>query len=256
MSSRNISREELLIDGYVSHTFGPQDAEAYFSALLMSRPQHIQWQIIPPEGIFYAAAPPCLDSNQDDQEAWAIDRAIKHTGRVIPQHIWTPRLSPDVQRYVRHETLRPPILFIHEDGGSLGLSLREAAAGNCMCIRGAEQAARVGPSNHVQLRINWCGYRHLDWSDQIMTSFHKVSLRRETVSLGKFAKYAAGRVLKFMETAKFQPYRDDFHSDQQHWLIADHHITPRHVILIGVVQVSQGSWMPILQLNDSFSIVL
>ena len=107
MSSRNISREELLIDGYVSHTFCPQVAEAYFSALLMSKPQHIQWHSMPPEGIFYAAAPPCPESNQDDQEAWAIDRAIKHTGRVIPQHIWTPRLSPDVQRYVRYKHYVP-----------------------------------------------------------------------------------------------------------------------------------------------------
>ena len=156
MSSHNISREVLWIDGYVSHTFCPRDAETYFSSLLMSKPQHIQWHVSPPEGIFYAASPHGIESDQDDQEAWEIDRAIKNTGLVIPQHIWTPRLRSDAQRYVHHETLRPPIFFAHEDGRTLGLSLRDAAAlaGNCMCLRGAEQAARVGPSSHVQLRIN------------------------------------------------------------------------------------------------------
>ena len=32
-----------------------------------------------------------------------------------------------------------------------------------------------------------------------MTTTHKVSPQRETVSLGKFAKYVARTVLKFME---------------------------------------------------------
>lgn len=36
----------------------------------------------------------------------------------------------------------------------------------------------------------------------------------------------------------------------QKYLIGDHRITPHDIILIGAVQVSQGSWMPILQLND------
>lgn len=34
------------------------------------------------------------------------------------------------------------------------------------------------------------------------------------------------------------------------YLIGNQHITPLDIILIGTVHVSQGSWMPILQLND------
>ena len=156
IGSRNISRglEELLIDGYVSHMFCPRDAEAYFSSLLRREPRHIQWHTILPEGIFCAATPPGLESNQDNQEGWAIDYAIRDTGSVIPQRIWAPRRPSDEQRYVLREQLRPPIFFVQKDGGSLGLSLREAAVGNCSFLRGAQEAAPVGPSSHVQIRIN------------------------------------------------------------------------------------------------------
>jgi len=79
----------------------------------------------------------------------------------------------------------------------------------------------------------------------------KGSQPNETISLEKFAKYVAGRVMKFMETAKLQPYHDgEVTESDQRWLIADHHIAPQHVILIGVVHVSQGSWMPILQVKE------
>ena len=154
MDFRDIPREDLLIDGYVSQMFGPRDAEAYFSSLLMSKPQHIQRHTVLPEGIFSVAAPPGLESNQHNQEAWAIDYAINDMGRVIPQQIWSPRKPADAQRHGHHEQLRPPIFFAHKDDRSVGLFLREAAAGNCIRLRGAEQAARVGPSSHVQIRIN------------------------------------------------------------------------------------------------------
>ncbi|KAI0287075.1 hypothetical protein BC826DRAFT_889085, partial [Russula brevipes] len=171
----------------------------------------------------------------------AIDYVVRDTGSVIPQQIWHPRKLSDTQRYVHHEQLRPPIFFVHRSGADLGIPLTEAAAGNCMHLRGADQVASVGTSTHTQIRINWCGYRYLEWSDQIMTQ--KQPPARETISLEKFAKYVAGKVLKFMDIAKSHSYEGD-----QRWLIGDHHITPRNIILIGVVQVSQGSWMPILQL--------
>jgi hypothetical protein len=154
MSSHNIACEDLLIDGYVSHMFGPQDAEAYFS-LLTNKSQDMLWEIIiPSEGIFYAPAPSVLESDQHNQEAWAVDYVVKDTDSVVPQHIWTPLRPPDEMRYVHHETLRPPIFFANKDGRALGLSLREAAAGNCMCLRGAEHMAPVGRGSHAQIRVN------------------------------------------------------------------------------------------------------
>ena len=154
MSSHNVACDDLLIDGYVSHMFGPRDAEAYFS-LVMNKPQHTLWEvIIPSEGIFYAPTPSILELDRQNQETWAVDYAVKDTGSVVPQHIWTPRRPPDAQRYVNPQPLRPPIFFAHKDRGSFGISLSAAAAGDCMCLRGAEQMAPVGPNSHAQIRIN------------------------------------------------------------------------------------------------------
>ncbi|KAH9971267.1 hypothetical protein BJV74DRAFT_783725, partial [Russula compacta] len=221
--------------------FGPQGAEAYHASLLKRESRLIRWYInvsgFP--DVFFAAPPPALDSDQHD---WVIDYATRDVGPVIPQQIWVPRKQSDAQRFVHHEQLRAPIFFIDKNGESLGLPLIAAAAGDCMRLRGADQAAPVGSSNHAQIRINWCGYRYLEWNRQIMI---QKQTPKETISLEKFAKYVAGKVLQFMEDAKNSAYQGD---GNQCWLIGDHRITPGHIILIGVVHVSQGSWMPILQL--------
>ena len=39
---------------------------------------------------------------------------------------------------------------------------------------------------------------------------------------------------------------------EQRYHIGDNHIVPDHITLIGTVQVSHGSWMPILQLNNGY----
>ena len=141
---------DLLIDGYLSQMFGPLNAEKYYVSLLKRESKSIQWSFIP-ERIFFAAPPSGLESNQ---EAWLIDYAVKDIGWVIPQQLWAPRNAADVRRYVHHEQLRPPTFFVLNDGANLGLPLKAAAAGDCMSLRNAEQAAGVRPSLHTQIRIN------------------------------------------------------------------------------------------------------
>jgi len=148
------SCEDLLIDGYVSYMFCPQDAKAYFCSLLGRMSLPIQWHVILPGGIFCAAIPPGLQSNQENQESWAIDYTIKDAGSVIPQQIWTSQKLADVQCYVCHEQLHSPIFFVQKDSGSLDISLREAMVGNCLFLQGAQQAAPVRPSSHMQIHIN------------------------------------------------------------------------------------------------------
>jgi hypothetical protein len=144
---------QLWVDGYIAYMFGPQAAEGYHVSLLGRQPSLINWytRVSWSLKIFYAAPPNGPGSNQYD---WAIDYAINNTGLVIPQQIWAPRNQSDAQRYVHHEQLHPPIFFVHKTGGNLGLPLIEAAAGNCMSLRGADQIAPVGSGAHAQIRIN------------------------------------------------------------------------------------------------------
>jgi hypothetical protein len=161
----------------------------------------------------FLATPPLGPTS--GQHGWVIDYAVIVRGPVIRQKIWEPKKSSDRLRWVDHDQLHPPIFFVHKNGKKLGLPLRDAAGGNCMCLRGAEETAPVGLSAHAQIRINvssifsvhsqelmvkvchsqWCGY--VDWSDQI--SIQKQTQPRETISLETFAKHVAKKTLKFME---------------------------------------------------------
>jgi len=148
---QNVQRD-LCIDGYIAQMFDPQAAEEYHLSLLRREPGQIQLQAdVAGTGAFLATPPPGLTFGQHD---WVIDHAVRDTGPVIRQKIWEPKKSSDKLRWVDHEQLHPPIFFIHKNGRDLGLPLKNAAGGNCMCLRGAEEAAPVGTSAHAQIRIN------------------------------------------------------------------------------------------------------
>jgi hypothetical protein len=55
--------------------------------------------------------------------------------------------------------------------------------------------------------------------------------------------------VRIYQDAKSTGKDDD--SDQRYH-IGDNHIVPDDITLIGAVQVSHGSWMPILQLNNGY----
>jgi hypothetical protein len=213
---QNVQRHgDLCIDGYISQMFDPRVADEYHVSLLRREPGQIQLEAdVAGTGAFLATPPPGPTSGQ---HGWVVDYAVKDTGPVIRQKIWAPKKSSDRLRWVDHEQLHPPIFFIHKNGRDLGLPLKEAAGGNCMRLRGAEEAAPVGSRAHAQIRINvssifgvhspelmvkvypsqWCGYVHLDWNEQI--SIQKQTQPRETISLETFAKHVARKTLKFME---------------------------------------------------------
>ncbi|KAH8982083.1 hypothetical protein EDB92DRAFT_136210 [Lactarius akahatsu] len=234
----NPHAQHLLIDGYIASTFGPQPAEAYHCTLLRREPRFLQPENLPGyPGTFFAVPPHRPDLNpHQPQTLWAIDQAVRNQGTVIRQQIWVPRNQ--------HGFLCPPIFFFHRNGG-LGLPLNQAAGGNCMSLQGASQPAPLGDtcSTHAEIRINWHGYS--PWSGQIL--IRTQGQGQEIIRLEKFVMHVARKVQKFMTlmTEARQPYNNG----EQRWYIGAGGITPDGVTLIGVVHVSQGSWMPILQLN-------
>ena len=215
---QNVQRD-LFIDGYIAQMFDSQVAEEYYVSLLRRELGPIQLQAdVTGTGAFFASPPAGPTSNQHD---WVIDYAVTDTGPVIRQKIWAPKKSSDKLRWVDHEQLKPPIFFIHKNGRDLGLPLTGAAGGDCMCLRGAEEAAPFDSRAHAQIRINvslifgvhspelmkvypsqWRGYKHLEWNEQI--SLQKQTQPRETISLETFARHVAKKTLKFMEVT-FDP---------------------------------------------------
>jgi hypothetical protein len=290
MSQQQNVQRDLCIDGYIAQMFGPQAAQEYHDSQLKRKPGQIQVLAdVAGTDAFLATPPPGPTSGQ---YGWIMDYAVKDRGPVIRQKIWVPKKLSDKLRWVDHDQLHLPIFFIHKNGQDLGLPLDVAAGGNCVSLRGAEEAAPVGSSAHAQIRINvssifgvhsqelmvkvypsqWCGYA--DWDEQI--SIQKQTQPREIISLETFAKHVAKKTLKFMKVIlillpkflqetdvriyqmaknnEIARNNDNDTSDQpERYPIGDEHIAPHDVILVGTVQVSHGSWMPILQLNNGYA---
>jgi len=152
MAQQQDVQRDLWIDGYIAQMFGPLDAKKYHESLLGREPGQIQSQAdVAGTDAFLATPPPGATPSQHD---WVIDYTVKERGPVIWQKIWAPKKSADKLRWVDHEQLYPPpIFFIHENGQDLGLPLKDAAEGDCRCLRGAEEVAPV-PGAHAQIRIN------------------------------------------------------------------------------------------------------
>ena len=278
-----IEKPTLIIDGYIAQTFGPQDAEEYHVSLLRREPGQGQFQAyVADTGEIFAT--PTLGSTSG-QHDWVIDYVVRDLGPVIKQKLWTPKKPSHKLRWVDREQLHPPIFFIHKNSRDLGLRLNDAAAGDCTCLLGAEEAAPVGSMAHAHIRINvrsnfcvhyteltvrvnpsqWHGYVHLDWNEQI--SIHKQTYPRESISLETFAKHVARKTLKFMDVISnllpkileetdviiYQIAKNNGNYGDQRYCIGDKYIAPHDVMLIGTVQVSHGSWMPILQLNNGYA---
>jgi hypothetical protein len=147
----NSQQHQLLIDGYIAHMFGSEAAERHHASLLKREPRDINWhtQVSGSLLFFFAAT-----NGPGLVHHWILDYLRKDTGLVIPQQIWVPQNRTEVQRYVAHEQLYPPIFLVHSDSRDLGFPLTDVAAGNCPSLRDADQMALVGPGSHAQIRIN------------------------------------------------------------------------------------------------------
>ncbi|KAH9170715.1 hypothetical protein EDB89DRAFT_1248870 [Lactarius sanguifluus] len=233
---------DLHVDGNIARMFGPRDAGKYFARLLQLDPSNIrttgdpQWPFA-----FFIFHPPTSRVHHltivQGRPAWLLDYVIRHDGTVVQQRIWAPQ--NETQRHV-HVPLNMPIFFVHNDRErTRGLPIVSAAAREPTTLLDTGRPAQVGDCSTTFIRINWPGYG--EWSSQIMTRDQTPA--HNTITAEKFAKRVASAVCRFMEE------QSRVHGGDPRWRIGPGGITRDHVILIGAVHVSQGSWQPILQLN-------
>ena len=147
---------DYLTDGYISYTFGSRIAEGYIAHLFSIDAASIQ--VIRQSAAFYAlnapsyAIPPTLSLY--GQDAWLLDFAVRSSGSVVPQQIWSPQGQGDRRRYVEQAQIRMPVFFINSNG-SLGVPVVSAAAGD-MQLRGGHLPPQLADKRTVKLRINVC----------------------------------------------------------------------------------------------------
>ncbi|KAF8498670.1 hypothetical protein F5888DRAFT_1690907 [Russula emetica] len=224
----------LLTDGYISYTFNPPIAE-YFLGHLFKVDNAASIEVIRDpngSGAYFVFNPPSHFTRPpltiNGRDAWVLDYDVRSGGSVG---------QGDRRRYVNQIQFRMPVFFVGIDG-SLGVPVLNAAAGH-MQARDPHLALPLQTKTTTKIRIAWPGYS---------PSEHQVQLRDQTptknlITFDRFVKNVGSRVRRFlMECGERVPVQ---HSK---WMVGHGNITSDEVMLIGIVQVSEGSWMPILQL--------
>ena len=271
---------DLLVDGYVAYTFTPQVAAVYLRQLCkINDPRVVQtFSVSGWPGAFFITNPPMNHCRPhhigNNQYAWLLDYAIRPGGTVVPQLLWSPQGQGDWRRYVQQATLNLPVFFVNADG-SLGVPVAYAAAGQ-MTLRNAKEPPPLGDKTTTKIRISVCFFfytadaypLHLPLISQwpgYPTSEQQVQLRDQTparnpVTLERFVKHVGSRVRQYLivrffpivamtsEIQRFQECERPVNNPYSPWFVGPNGINFNEVMLIGVVQVSAGSWMPILQL--------
>ncbi|KAI0272462.1 hypothetical protein BC834DRAFT_348160 [Gloeopeniophorella convolvens] len=238
------SAPDVRVDGYISYTFNPQVAEIYLAYLFKVDPKRVQaFGVSTWPGAFFVADPQMPHCRAHHvgggRHAWLLDYAIRRGGTVVPQQLWSPQGQGDWRRYVEQAQLHIPVFFVNLDG-VLGVPVANAASGQ-IALRDGDAPAPLGDRSTTKIRISWPGYQ---------TSEQQVQLRDQTparnpVTLGRFVKHVGSRVRQYLLDCERVPV------PSSPWTVGGPgRITFNEVVLIGVVQVSAGSWMPILQLTN------
>jgi len=229
----------LLVDGYISQCFGPQHAEEFFRSLLKNNSFYAAYCSGESSLFIVTSVPRHIQVQLSDPRTWIIDRGVVGYGSVVPQGVWVPHTNTDRRSHVTEAELQMPIFF-EDTNGRLGITLEAAASGRCHDLLNAQCFAPLGSKSTTHIRILWPGYVEFRRQVQIRDE----TSVRNPITIFRFAYHIGKSVDAFLRAR--QP--DAGHSDLR-WRIGEGGISPREIIIIGAINVSIGSWMPILQLN-------
>ncbi|KAN0116194.1 hypothetical protein V8E52_006251 [Russula decolorans] len=238
--------ENMYQHGYIGLTFGPQ-TESFFSAVLKTSPRALQVGFSAPgwPGAFFITQinNPAISANAMSSRGYlmiVLDyRADLSRGTIVPQVPWFPQTPRDMRKYVTDAVLQLPI-FLRQDDGTIGMSLSDVLHGNFRRLLDSVQQVNVGGRTSVHVRINWPGYN--EWKRQFQT--RDETPNRNPITIEKFVRHIGRSIDKYMSGAV-----SELHQGDPRWRIGPSGITRNDIILVGVVHVSSGSWMPIIQLN-------
>jgi hypothetical protein len=152
---------DVLVDGFVSRTFTPEDASRYFMCLLKTPPSNYflrnygiayhqgAWHITHNVNLVQGTSP-----GVPFQTFPLLDHDIRKTyGTVVRQRRWLPADEVDVRRHVEVAVLLLPIFFVNRNG-SLGFRLPDILRGCDRDLRDAHNAAPLGGRTSTHIRIN------------------------------------------------------------------------------------------------------
>jgi len=162
---------DVLVDGFLAHTFSPQDAYALFTFLL--RIPHFRSHVSYSEGVWYINYVQQPSSGLPTQ--LPLDFSVKTTeGTVVPQRRWTPTDEVDIRRQVQEAQLQLPVFFVHRNGG-VGFLLPDILEDRDLDLYNRDSRAPLGGRTTTHIRINVSSLSYLtakDFSYMFVDSFH------------------------------------------------------------------------------------
>jgi len=233
-----------LTNGYISYTFGAQMAEFLLVQLLFKVGNLASIEAIhDPNGsgayfVFntpshFTPAPLTING----RGAWVLDYDVRPGGSVVPQELWVPQGQVDRRRYVDQARFRMPVFFVGADG-SLGVPVLNAVAGHVQ-LRDAHLPPPLQHKTTTKIRITWPGYG----PSELQVQLGDQTSAKNPIPFNRFVRNVGIRVRQFIVDRERVPVQQPFK-----WMLGNGNISSDEVMLIGIVQVSEGSWMPILQL--------
>ena len=155
---------DLLVDGFIAHTFSPEDTHNFFALLLTTQEYLRHCNISYSQGVWYIMQNPPyfvpLPPGTPPQNLMLpLDFNINGTqGSVIPQRRWTPDDDIDdagVRLYavVASAPLALPIYFVNSNGG-IGFWLPDILQGRDHDLYNGNREALLGGRIPTFIRIN------------------------------------------------------------------------------------------------------
>ncbi|KAI0313536.1 hypothetical protein OF83DRAFT_1175581 [Amylostereum chailletii] len=243
LSKTTTASPNVMTDGYISYTFSPRGADYFFKFLLKVRSvRELRVALEYNRFLVYnqpSVLPPPISMDAYQRPRWLLDFIAETArGTVVPQEIWMPQAPQDHQRHIADANLQMPIFFMQLNG-AVGIPLRLAASRTTNgSLAGGTYPALMGGRVTTHFCLKWLGYS--EFRRQIELQAHGVPLTIERLvhKIGSF-------VDAFVQESANAP------SSYPQWRVGTHPtvITRENITIMGLVHVSAGTWMPILQLN-------
>ncbi|KAA1468809.1 hypothetical protein DENSPDRAFT_815367 [Dentipellis sp. KUC8613] len=240
------------MDGIITHSFGPHDAEYILgTGLLKVNPNTVAfmfgaaWDSPGSFSVYHyhfnhlATRPSSVTA--DNHALLFIDFVVNWAvGSIVRQRLWRPHTQADQLLHVANARLCLPIFFIHSNG-MVGVPLADAIQGRINTLRRVDESPDMGNKSSTQIRVGWLGYK--DWQRQIQIKDETPNKR--PITLRRLVQHIGRAVDHFFSTKE-----EDLQRPSPDWRINGHGgITREEIIVLGVIHVSSGSWMPLLQVT-------
>ena len=160
------------MDGFLAHTFSPQDA--YNFLVLLFRTPDFRSYVSYSQGMWYMTY---VQQPSSGLPIWLpLDINTRTTeGTVIPQRRWTPADKVDIRRHVQDAALQFPVFFLNRNG--VGFWLPDILQGRNHDLYNRDSQATLGGTSTTFIRINVSSLSYLAAKD-----FHPCSSTPFTVA--------------------------------------------------------------------------